>query len=279
MSKQGANLGSEKRLPVLILVPSGTYQVGLSQELSERLVETSDQARRWYDKGYFKREQPQHKVSLTDFYLGKYPVTVDEYGRFIKAGGYEDNHFWSPAAWQWRLQNNRTQPAFWNDPGGNGDVRLPVIGVSWYEAQAYGRWLSATSGRSYRLPTEFEWEAAARGPGSLLYPWGDEFDSSRCNYSASGFRRPSAVGHFSPAGDGSWGHADMAGNVSEWTASPFQPYPVNHHAANDEGANLERVTRGGSWFSPVLRLRCTARGYNDPGFSDNDLGFRLASDG
>ncbi len=262
----------------MVLIPAGTYQVGLSPSLSERLASTSDEAQRWYKKGYFNREQPQHTVTMADFYLGKYPVTVGEFRRFIIADGYGDSRFWSLATWKWLAENNRSRPASWDNPSWNNDERLPVTGVSWYEAQAYCHWLSAISDRSFRLPTEFEWEVAARGPKGFLYPWGDEFDGSRCNYSASGIGRPTPVGAFSPAGDGPWGHVDMAGNVSEWTRSVFRPYPAGHHDAPNEAGELEHVTRGGSWSSPALRLRCTARGYNNPGFSDNDLGFRLASD-
>lgn len=279
LPKQIEHKWPDEAEPIMIRIPAGTYQVGLSQKWCERLTATSEQAQHWYEEGYFQREQPQHPVALAGFYLGKYPVTVGEYRSFIEAGGYEASHFWSTAAWSWLSENGRCQPSSWDDPGRISDDRLPVTGVSWYEAQAYCRWLSAVCRTSFRLPTEFEWEAAARGPKGLLYPWGNDFDGSFCNYSASGFGRPTPVGAFSTAGDGPWGMVDMAGNVSEWTSSTFQPYLANLQAMIDPDEPQERVTRGGSWHSPALRLRCTARGYNDPDFSDNDLGFRLASDG
>jgi formylglycine-generating enzyme required for sulfatase activity len=147
--------------------------------------------------------------------------------------------------------------------------------VSWYEAYAYCRWLSELTGREYRLPSEAEWEKAARGGDGRLYPWGDPFDPAHCNVRASGLGRTTPVGQYSPQGDSPYGCADVAGNVSEWTASRFRPYPYDpDDGREDPAGEAERVSRGGSWHSPVLRARVVSRGMNDPWFTDDDLGFR-----
>ena len=154
-----------------------------------------------------------------------------------------------------------------------------MIGVSWYEALAYCCWLAERTGRPYRLPSEAEWEAAARGPDGYEYPWGDTFDASRCNWREAGAGRPLAPGSYSPDGDSTFGLCDMAGNVSEWTRSLFRPYPTTYDDGRDDPHGRgPRVIRGGSWFSPVIRVRCTARGMNVPDFYDHDVGFRLAAD-
>jgi formylglycine-generating enzyme required for sulfatase activity len=173
----------------------------------------------------------------------------------------------------------RPPPAFWDDTWA-GDERLPVVGVSWYEALAYCRWLAAVMGRGYRLPSEAEWEKAARGTTGRTYPWGDQFDPGRCNTRADGPGRTLPVGGHSPGDESVYGCGEMAGNVSEWTQSLFQPYPYDA-AGGREALEAEgpRVIRGGSWFKPKLRARASARGMNDPFFVDNDVGFRCACTG
>ena len=113
-----------------------------------------------------------------------------------------------------------------------------------------------------------------------MYPWGDEFDSKLCNMQESAIGSTTPVGDFSPRGDSAYGCADMAGNVSEWTASRFEAYPFDtdsmDHERSDEAATSSlRVLRGGSWHSNALRVRTTSRGMTDPWFTDNDVGFRI----
>lgn len=131
---------------------------------------------------------------------------------------------------------------------------IHVVGISWYEAGAYCRWLSVETGKVYRLPTEAEWEKAARGKECWLYPWGDEFDQTQCNTRANILGRTEPVGRHSPDEDSPYGCADMVGNISEWTLSQFRPYPyVGSDGRNNEESETERVLRGGSWFQPALR--------------------------
>jgi formylglycine-generating enzyme required for sulfatase activity len=144
---------------------------------------------------------------------------------------------------------------------------------------AYCEWLSDEDGENYRLPTEAEWEKAARGINARLYPWGNEFELSRCNTQASNLKRTVPVDEYDPDGESRYGCSDMAGNASEWTMSEYKPYPYDgKDGRNDiEGEKL-RVIRGGSWYKPKLRARVAARGMNDPFFSDNDVGFRYVCD-
>jgi formylglycine-generating enzyme required for sulfatase activity len=266
--------------PEMVHVPAGPFLMGTSDEQIDWLARHLDVAKTWRDKGYFCREQPLHCVTLPDYCIGKYPVTMGEYRAFVEACGYLHPPYWTAAGWAWREAYGKTEPDQWQGGNWMGDDRLPVVGVSWYEAAAYCRWLSEATGRDYRLPTEAEWEKAARGTDGRLYPWGDAFDASRCNTRASGLDRTTPVGAYSPAGDSPSGCADIAGNVSEWMVSLFRPYPYDAADGRDEAMGRqpvgdgERVLRGGSWHSPVLRARTVSRGMNDPTFTDRDVGFR-----
>jgi formylglycine-generating enzyme required for sulfatase activity len=251
--------------------------MGTSAVQINRLAQGLEAARKWRDKGRFGQEQPQHEVVLPEYRIGKYPLTVGEYRLFVQGGGYRHKCFWTEAGWAWREAEGVTQPAWWLDARWSSDDRLPVVGVSWYEALAYCRWLGNTTGCGYRLPTEPEWEKAARGTDGRLYPWGDDFAASRCNSRASGLGRTMSVGCYDPAGDSPYGCAEMAGNASQWTNSKFWAYPYQEQDGRNEVAgDAERVIRGGSWFKPILRARSAARGVNVPSFRDTDVGFRCA---
>lgn len=262
--------------PQMVYVPAGPFLMGTSEDQVSQLAQRDDLAKKWQEKGYFSREQPQHTISLKSFYIAKYPVTVEQYQKFIYAGGYQQNIYWTSVGWAWRESVERTNPAFWNETQWTGEPTLPVVGVSWYEAVAYCRWLSSTTGRYYRLPSEAEWEKAARGEDGRLYPWGNEFSSRLCNTRANVHQRTLPVLRHILVGASPYGCADMAGNASEWTLSQFQPYPYNgQDGREDEEGDFLRVIRGGSWFKPELRARTASRGMNDPHFSDTDVGFRF----
>ena len=204
---------------------------------------------------------PRHKVRITKpFYLGVYEVTQAEY-----------------------------EGVMGENPSKFKGASNPVEQVSWNDAVQFCKRLSAKEGKTYRLPTEAEWEYAARGPERRRYPWGDEFDGTRLNYCDTncelgkrdeafddGYAQLAPVGSY-PDGASWIGALDMAGNVSEWTSSKFAAYPYDATDGREaQEGETERVTRGGSWHSPALRARNGARGMNDPFFSDSDLGFRLA---
>ena len=260
----------------MVQVPAGTFLMGTDDDQIERLAQQLDEARVWQQKGRFAREQPPHEVPQPGFRIGRYPVTVGEYRAFVEAGGYAERSHWTDGGWVWRQAQGICVPEFWESDRWAGDDRLPVIGVSWFEALAYCRWLSAVTGRGYGLPTEAQWEKAARGTDGRIYPWCDAPDASRSNTRASGPGHTLPVGQHSPAGDSPYGCAEMAGNASEWTLSQYRPYPYrDDDGRNDVAGQGERVIRGGSWFKPLLRARVAARGMNDPFFRDHDVGFRL----
>ena len=176
------------------------------------------------------------------------------------------------------------EPAFWADklfshPG------QPVVGLSWYEARAYLVWLSAQSGLAFRLPTEMEWEAAARGKAGRSFAFGDEFDRLCCNVSETQIRRPTPVGVF-PGGDTPEGVCDMSGNVAEWTASVAEkpvattrsdnPSDAFDHPANGlEDEDIQRVVRGGSWRGIQDFAHAATRYRSHPAVRNSNFGVRV----
>jgi formylglycine-generating enzyme required for sulfatase activity len=253
--------------------------MGTSDDQIDALANRDEVAAKWKSKGFFSREQPQHDVYLPDFSIAIYPVTVGEFRDFIQASGYHTDRYWTESGWTWRAANDRIKPDYWDEALWAGNDALPVVGVSWYEAWAYCRWLSDLLGVEYRLPTEAEWEKAARGAHGSQYPWGDVFDPSRCNTRSSGIGRTTPVGDLYPQDSSPYGCAEMAGNTSDWTQSKYMTYPYSKGDRRDDPeGDDERAIRGGAWFKPVIRARTAARGMNDPFFADHDVGFRLACD-
>jgi formylglycine-generating enzyme required for sulfatase activity len=168
-------------------------------------------------------------------------VTNVQYARFVRATGRD-----APRHWE-----NGAVP--------KGKALHPVVNVTWRDATAYAGWVGG------RLPTEQEWEKAARGVDGRAYPWGEAFDAARCNTEESGIGDTTPVGRYSPPGDSPYGCADMAGNVWEWTASE----PEGHRGAY--------VFRGGSYSNDTGAARCGARGSRDPDLSFDNRGFRVVS--
>lgn len=209
----------------------------------------------WVPVGEFLMgsDKEQHSITLPGYWIGRYPVTVAQWKVFVKESGYKSN----------------TQSL--QDP-----EKHPVRYVNWDDTLAYCKWLSEKSGLPVTLPSEAEWEKAARGTDSRIYPWGGEFYKNKCNTSESGKRSTTPVGKYSPAGDSPYGCADMVGNVWEWTRSKLKNYPYN---AEDGRENLEgidhRVVRGGSWSSYPDYARVSYRRYYSPNLRNDDLGFRL----
>jgi formylglycine-generating enzyme required for sulfatase activity len=210
-------------------------------------------------------ERPAHKVRVDAFYIDRYPVTNEEYKRFVDATGRPlpcyDVEWARPEGYNWDPET-RTPP--------KGKENHPVVLVSWEDANAYATWAGK------RLPTEAEWERAAAGPDGHRWPWGDEFIEGYSNTRENSATGTTAVDAYCPQGDSQEGVADMVGNVWEWTSSLFRPYPYD---ANDGRESQEadgwRVLRGGSWHNDLDRARCTARLDGDFLFFNN-VGFRCA---
>jgi formylglycine-generating enzyme required for sulfatase activity len=176
---------------------------------------------------------------------------------------------------EWYPPGRQTEPAYWMDPAYNHPAQ-PVVGICWHEARAYCAWLSAQTGAAYRLPTEAEWEAAARGQAARRYPWGESFDPGRCNTFETHVRGTTPVGIF-PGGDTPEGIADLSGNVWEWTGSAYRPYPYLADGGREDPETGETrwVVRGGSWDHDRDDARCAHRHHFHPDYRSNFLGFRV----
>ena len=159
------------------------------------------------------------KKGIRDFEISRFPVTNFWYGQFMKAGGYEEKEFWTKVGQKWLKKNNVTEPGYWRERRFNCPTS-PVVGVSWYEAEAFCNWLQAEKkdGLVYRLPTEEEWQAAAAGKVKREYPWGGKIGPQKCNYGETDLNRTSPVGIFLE-GKTPEGVHDLAGNAWEWTES------------------------------------------------------------
>ncbi|HLP58289.1 MAG TPA: SUMF1/EgtB/PvdO family nonheme iron enzyme [Candidatus Deferrimicrobium sp.] len=220
--------------------------------------------------------KPVRQIYLDKFMMGKYPVTNAEFKTFIQDGGYDNKEYWTPEGWQWREKKNISEPGLWHDHKWNGP-NFPVVEVSWYEAAAYVQWLTKKTGNRYCLPTEAQWEKAARGSRGFQYPWGDDFDKNKCNSDECGLGRTSPVGIF-PDGKSPYECMDMAGNVWEWCSDWYGDNYYNESPAeNPQGPvdGSDRVLRGGSWIRHELDCRAAYRDGSHPAFRVGNVGFRL----
>jgi formylglycine-generating enzyme required for sulfatase activity len=222
-------------------------------------------------------EKPQHELTLPTYYIGRTEVTNAQYRPFVEGDGYTNPAYWSDDGWAWREENNRTQPTYWNDSDWNDDEQ-PVNRVSWYECMAYARWLSAQTGDDYRLPTEAEWEKAARGTEGLRYPWGNQEPTDDLTNFNRTVGRTTAVGNY-PAGASPYGALDMAGNVWEWTRSVYQDYPYDPDDGRENISNPSEkrfTVRGGGWDDRSNYLRASVRFNVAPDDLNSSIGCRLA---
>ena len=140
--------------------------------------------------GHFQPCNSRQTVDLTGFWIDKTEVTNESYKKFMDAGGYQKEEYWSADGWKWVQANHITQPLFWDDSRYNAPQQ-PVVGVSWWEASAYAKWAGK------RLPSEYEWELAAEGTDGRWWPWGNEWDSTKANAYDGSAGRPLPVGSFS----------------------------------------------------------------------------------
>ncbi|MBF0629874.1 MAG: SUMF1/EgtB/PvdO family nonheme iron enzyme [Magnetococcales bacterium] len=212
-------------------------------------------------------------VPGTDICLGKYLVTVMEYQRFIEDGGYATPDFWQEEqGWIFRQEKGWSEPDEW--PGQLNHPNRPVVGVSWYEAWAYCHWLHNKRGIPFYLPEEKDWERAA-SPDGRTYPWGNEKPTPElANFDQSKIGAPSPVGLY-PTGNSLYGHCDLAGNVWEWSACPWEEGGVKDEHIKKFGP--PKVVRGGSWDDPDFYLRADHRLVSVAGNREGVLGFRLAA--
>ncbi|MFQ5559145.1 MAG: formylglycine-generating enzyme family protein [Nitrospinota bacterium] len=207
--------------------------------------------------GWWPKSGPQHKRTLPDFFIDIFEVTNIDFQKFVQAKGHHQPDHWKV--------NNGKIPS--------GKEKHPVTYVNWFDADAYCKW------RGKRLPTEAEWEKAARGVDGRVFPWGNEFEKNRANTPQYGAKDTMPVGSFK-GGMSPYGVDDMAGNVFEWTQDWYKPYPGNTHPDPNEGERY-RVIRGGSWYDcTYYKCGISAPSFNriffNPFTRNNNFGFRCA---
>ena len=217
-------------------------------------------------------EHPQRTIYLSAFEIDLLPVTFAEFAEFVETGGYRRPEFWSIPGWEFRSSVDLLGPRFLGEPQWSHltGPRQPACGVSFWEAEAYACFLGK------RLPTEAQWEKAARGEDGRLYPWGDEWGQGRCSFRGGPVRAAPEVGQF-PTGASPYGVLDMAGGVWEWCTDW---YDAAEYARSPEADPLGppsgqlKVARGGAWNALPLQNRTANRNAWKPSARFSNLGFR-----
>ncbi len=246
-------------------------------------------------------EKPQHNLQIPyDYWAGKFPMNFSGFREFVHATSYVTRAETEGWCWVWNVEGEKwekSEEASWKHPLGNRKSvesieNDPVIQVCWYDAIAFCEWLNQNhiqklpQGYHFRLPSEAEWEKAARGPNGNEWSWGNWFDSQLCNSRESGRLRTVKVGSYSPQGDSVYGVADMSGNIWEWTITlwgddrdnPTFVYPYCQHDGRENlsaGENFYRIVRGGSYKDDPKNVRSAIRDLDPPHYSLSNLGFRV----
>jgi formylglycine-generating enzyme required for sulfatase activity len=243
------------------------------------------------DEMAYGDEKPQHEYEIEQLYaISRYPVTNAQYAAFVEAGGYCEERYWTEAAREQVWGDGRVKA--WNDdepregPYDLGEPfnlpNHPVVGVTWYEAVAFCLWLTEVlRGRGelggdqvIGLPTEPQWEKAARSGNGRIYPWGSEPDPERANYDDTGIGATSAVGCF-PGGASPYGVEGQSGNVWEWCRTKWEDDYENYQNDIALEGSARRVVRGGAFSGPEARVRCAFRNGRYPGYRYDYYGFRV----
>ena len=248
-----------------VWVPGGTFTMG---------ADTQDATRPAWANNEALSEGPAHEVSISrGYWIDTTEVTVAAFGEFTAAGGYDDQSLWSADGWRWRqAQGTKSLP----NPCVAQAPNEPQVCVTWFEAEAYAHW------RGGRLPTEAEWEFAARGPESLVYPWGKDYDADLANL--DGGTKPVAVGSY-PDGASWVGALDMAGNAMEWVSDWWSTTYYGLRVTDDPtgpATGSAKVEKGGWWGPPgdsgAYVGRAAYRHFEDPPlYFDHHIGFRIVS--
>jgi formylglycine-generating enzyme required for sulfatase activity len=242
-------------LPETVIIPAGKYGIG---------------------DALLRESVPVHEVTLAAFALMRGTVTNAQFAVFIADGGYAKAALWSDYGWRWRSSKSITQPAFWDVPQFNQPMQ-PIVGISWYEALAFAMWFMQLTGIAWRLPSEAEWEAAARPDlNTFLLP-----EKTSINSAEQGLGNAwDAVGQGNQAACGAF---NLLGNVWEWCSTRWgrnwqtleYPYPWQADEREDLTGSHARVMRGGSWFDPITAAQPAFRARYLPGSRGSNIGFRL----
>jgi len=259
-----------------VYVPEGCFQMGQTRAEEAYLIRTVGEDEYFR---YFADEKPRHTVCVKGFWMGRYEVTVGQWRMFVHETGYRGK-----GARFWRCNGMA------NPKGFRQDWNEPVCCVSWYDAQAFIAWLNRKTGWKFRLPTEAEWEYAARAGTQTFWFWGSTVDATACRYASvadkahgweynfpcdDGYSFTAPIGHFLP---NKFGLYDMLGNVWEWCQDWYDRYYYARSPRDNPmgpGSGIYRVIRGGSWRYYPSYVRCANRGNDKPDSRDDDLGFRL----
>jgi formylglycine-generating enzyme required for sulfatase activity len=270
---------------VMTLVTAGAMLAiyRTSKRLEERVGPLADKAGPILDRARSLVEEAGPKIQEMLDKASEMTTTARDQVALVLAGHMHDGQICVPYP-----GGKLREPAFWRDGAWNNPSQ-PVVGVCWFEARAYTIWLSAQAGDVFRLPTEAEWEVAARGREARLYAYGNEFDPLKGNNSETRIRRTTPVGVF-VEGDTPEGVSDLTGNVDEWTASlfgaggPNEPatfgYPYRPGDGREDpsaGAEVRRVLRGGAWHDALVDARAAPRVEFPPDGRSSDVGFRLSA--
>jgi toxoflavin biosynthesis protein ToxD len=244
--------------PAMVDVPAGDVPIGLDPARLDAV--TNEWSALGVQRSWIAKEVPRHTVHVDAFRIGRYPVTNGEYLRFV----LDDPSAERPTCWAHGVFPLAAS-------------NQPVYSLSPEGADSYARWLSVRTGRTFRLPTENEWEYAATGGDGRQYSWGETWDPSLANTAEVGPLTTTPVGAY-PGGNSPFGLCDMAGNVEEYVSDPYRPYPgaeVIHDDLIDVHGDVYRIARGGSYARHGDLARCARR----HGWYPSDhfaMGFRLA---
>ena len=251
-----------------VRVPPGSFLTGTSEQQAQSL--NVPDVPEWVKKES-PSEQPQHEVHLTHgYWIDQYEVINAAFQAFIDAGGYTTRDYWSEAGWTWLRKHAPRTGCLYQKSKDKADQ--PCVRITWYEAEAYAKW------RGGRLPTEAEWEYAARGPQALIYPWGNTFDNAKANVVDDTGLKP--VGSY-PDGK-SWVNAfDMAGNAMEWVQDWLSTSYYQQGVRDDPpgpATGTIKIEKGGWWGSNPYVARSAYRHFEDPpDYADQHIGFRIVS--
>jgi formylglycine-generating enzyme required for sulfatase activity/dienelactone hydrolase len=272
--------------PEAVVIPAGEFIMGSSAAEKSWAASQAGSAEGVAD------EAPQHEVSVPSFAMGKYDVTHGEYAAFVRETGHSAGDGCGIDGFEWKKQVEKS----WQNPGYSQTDRDPVVCVSWQDAKAYIAWLngkvrqksSASGDGPYRLPSESEWEYAARAGTSTRFWWGDD-DAAASDHA---WYKSNSNGQSHPVGlklANAFGLHDMVGNVWQWTEdcydNSYAPAPADGRAnetpssdvhANDSQGKCLRVDRGSSWMFPTWALRSATRERNPSDYRDTIMGFRVA---
>jgi gamma-glutamyl hercynylcysteine S-oxide synthase len=223
---------------------------------------------------FHPREQPPRFLQIQEFEIAHIPVTVNQYAVFLDSAAVSEPRWWSAAGWDWLQgksdgwgREDRRKPDRWQIQ--RRRQHHPVVGITWFEAEAYCNWVGHQKKLVVRLPGEEEWERAARGDDPRPFPWGEEFDAALANTLESDHRDTVEVASI-PGDSSPFGVLGMCGNIQEWTASKYEPAPDEIFPSSDL-----RVVRGGSYDDTAFGARTSYRRAYPPGYFYPFLGFRV----